>query len=353
MEMSQRAGKWLFVIALCLVSWNIATTIPSENPSLRVLWPVPEFELNDQHGLRITKASLQGHVWIANFVFTTCTNVCPMLTARLRILQRKLSAPELRFVSFSVDPEHDTSAALRRYAEVWAQHETRWHLLRSDPRSLKRLVDGMRVVAEPTHDKLYPIVHTSLFFLVDAAGDVRGMFDSDDEKAMTRLFDAAQELARPAVATRSPSTLGLGASQFVELGCAGCHDNAALAPTLQGLAGREVSLADGTKTRVDAAYLRESITRPSAKLVAGYVDTMPSYESSLTDSQVNSLVDYLPALSPAAISASAQSTTSAVDPVCGMTVRVTSSTPSASHDGRQHYFCSDACRSTYFAGSAR
>lgn len=335
--------RWIGLSAgLALLACALAA-VRVDPPMQAGPWLAPELVLGDQHGRPVDTRALRGHVWIADFIFTTCTSVCPMLTARMRILQRRLPDPALRFVSFSVDPVHDTTEALRDYAQRWAQHETRWHLLRTQPESLQRAVDGLRVIAEPTRDPHNPILHTSLFFVVDAAGRVHGMYDSNDDRALDRLVADVQQL------TSANAAPPFAAVQLDELGCAGCHDHAALAPALSGLWGQTVMLADGTTATADAAYLRESIVTPAAKLVAGYPDTMPSYASVLSNSQIDSLVSHLQRLSPSASAAAALPSASATDPVCGMSVHVVADTPHVSHGGHDYFFCSAQCRARFSA----
>jgi protein SCO1/2 len=353
---------------------------------LPVLWDVPEFALVDPHGTRVTKSLLDKHVWIADFIYTRCTSVCPMLTARMRLIQRELTGADFRFVSFSVDPKNDTADALRRYADIWGKDERRWFLLRTEPESLQRLTDGMRVVTEATRDEASPILHTSLFFLVDTAGRVRGLYDSDDDGALHRLIADARRLSPgpPPPSEAARASVRSGKARFEELGCAGCHDDAKLAPSLRGIWGREVLLADGTRVQVDATYVRESITLPAARLVYDYLNSMPSYASALSATQIDDLVDYVQSLSTPASSSAAPLTRAATrvetragaavaretfgesrdaaslepvsfaapsgaqrDPICGMSVRVTLETPHATRDGQQYYFCSDDCRAKF------
>lgn len=338
-----------------------------------VLWTAPEFSLVDQQGRLISTSALRGHVWIANFIFTRCTSVCPTLTAKMRVLQRELAGADLRFLSFSVDPEHDTPSALREYAEVWGKHETRWSLLHTEPGSLQHLSDGMRVVALANGDGQSPILHTSLFFLIDRAGRVRGQYDSNDGRAIQKLLVDARVLAPnlPALSESQPAG-GAGKIHFDALGCAGCHDDPKLAPSLLGLWNQAVSLADSTTVRVDEAYVRESISTPSARLVSGFLDLMPAYGSELSDAQLDELVDYVRSLSPAALPhgraalhtrsgsravaaaptrtpPSAPASGVAEDPVCGMKVRVGAETPRATRDGHSYYFCSASCRDRFLA----
>ena len=73
------------------------------------LFTSPDFSFKAQTGEQVTKASLAGQPYVANFIFTTCRTVCPLLTSKMVRLQRELPGAPLRFVSFSVDPEHDTA----------------------------------------------------------------------------------------------------------------------------------------------------------------------------------------------------------------------------------------------------
>lgn len=91
-----------------------------------------------------------------------------------------------------------------------------------------------------------------------------------------------------------------GQQLFRSNGCSGCHSvdgSTGAGPTLSGVAGSQVALADGTTVTADDAYLRESIVNPTAKRVDGYTISMPKRE--LTDAQVDALVAYLRALPPA------------------------------------------------------
>lgn len=304
-------------------------------------WRVPEFSLADQRGTPLEKRALTGRVWIASFFFTSCTSVCPTLSARVRLLLRRLPDERLRFVSFSVDPEHDTPQALAHYAETWAKGEPRWSFLRTEPSSLSSLVDGMRVVADPTGDPNNPILHTSLFFLIDTAGAVHGMYDSNDEAALDQLVRDTQVLAG-SVARETP------AARYTELGCAGCHDDPRLAPSLRGIWGRNIALEGGSSVTVDEDYLRESIAAPRARRVLGYPDSMPAYGSELSAALLDHVVGLakgMPSEVPDAPAAVLER-----DPICGMSVRVSSGALHAHRaGGREHYFCSESCRERFLA----
>lgn len=349
--------------------------------ALPELWSLPRFSFRDQHGNPQSEQSLRGRVLIGDFIFTTCTSVCPLITAKMRLLQRQLLEPKLGFVSFSVDPAHDSPEALAHYAQIWNPSETRWTLLSTDPPGLAALADGMHVAVEPSEDRANPIIHSSLFFLIDAAGKVRGFYDSADEAALERLVrDTRKLLGSAAVAASSAKS---GAELYAELGCAACHENPKLAPPLGGIKARPVALQSGESVLANREYLRESLLAPGQKLVAGYVNLMPAYDKALSRAELEHLLDFvegMPAANTAPGSASATpkaltaansatmragaasqagatpvtsapmasaAATLATDPVCKMTVRAAPDTTHLTHAGETYYFCSDSCRDAF------
>ncbi len=168
--------------------------IPAIRPLLRfepdpppVQRELPAWRLIDQDGRSIGSAELEGEVWIASFLFTRCTTVCPQLTSSLGRLQRRFREEGVdgtRIVSFSVDPEHDTPERLRAYGESRGIDLDDWALVtgsRADVRSLVR--DGF---ALPMGERLdlpggfVDFAHTARLVLVDRSGAVRGDYGSDD-----------------------------------------------------------------------------------------------------------------------------------------------------------------------------
>jgi protein SCO1/2 len=317
------------------------------NSALTELWPVPAFSYRDQNDTPFTRDALVGRVAVADFIFTTCTNVCPMMTARMVLLQRRLQDPKLRFVSFSVDPEHDTPQALAAYRARW-RLDARWILLRTDS-TLAAFAKDMRVVAEAQTDPKNPILHSSSFFLIDDRAVVRGVYDSNQDAELDRLARDVTALSRKVRTEPDRTQPRADANLLTALGCAGCHERTQLAPPLGGIIGRTVNLEGGAHVVADAAYVRRAITTPGAEVVAGYVPLMPSYAAVLSPSELDALVREVTALpAPAASDAPEPAAPSTVtDPICGMQVRVTADTPHAARDGKTVYFCSERCRDEY------
>ena len=93
---------------------------------LKVYGDVPSFELTDQRGKVFGSASLQGHVWVADFVFTNCEASCPRMSSRMRALQ-KATGVGVHLVSFTVDPDRDTTPVLAAYAAKFSADPSRWY----------------------------------------------------------------------------------------------------------------------------------------------------------------------------------------------------------------------------------
>jgi protein SCO1/2 len=315
-------------------------------------WKVPAFDYIDQDGKHVTDRDLIGHPWITDFFYSQCTTACPILTARLRMLENRISDPSVRFISFSVDPAHDTPAVLKAYAQLWHGDESRWRLLATgSEEALHQTTSAMHVAAQHSDNPNIPIIHSNQFFLVDAAGEVRGMYDSTDEDAMKKLMADVETLLPSSVMV--PGAMAgygnlMGEQLFSAAGCMACHSRPPVAPPLAGLAGSLVKLDGGTTVLADAAYLREAIVNPNTKIIAGYLPTMPGYRGLLSDGQVDSLVDYLQTLkADAATTAAAEPVAIVMDPVCRMQVRADPAGPHAMVGGKMYYFCSDTCREKF------
>lgn len=316
--------------------------------ALDELWPAPAFSYVDQHGATVTNKSLEGQVWIVNFIFTSCRTVCPLLTSKMVQLQRLLDGVDVRFVSISVDPEHDTPEVLAAYAKKWAPEEQRWTLLSTDEQNLKVTAAGFKVTAMKSEGGVDPIIHSAVFLLVDRKGVVRGAFSSEDKEDFQALVKASKKLAGQE--SKGGAALAMdGASLYHQLSCAGCHEHPELAPPLGGRAGKREELTTGAVAEFDADYVKESLLSPQVKMVRGYTLQMPSYDGLLDDARLKALVEYVLAMPAPEAMEDAGEARIEVDPVCHMKVRVTDNAISASVDGGTFYFCSEFCRDRFVA----
>jgi protein SCO1/2 len=315
----------------------------SESPP--ALFKSPEFSFKSQTGETVSKASLSGQPYVANFIFTTCRTVCPLLTSKMVRLQRDLPEANVRFVSFSVDPEHDTSAVLAEYAKQWNPNETRWSLLETTESGLADVAKGFHITAERTDGGIDKVMHSAVFVLVDGYGVVRGVYNSEDSAEFKMLARNVRTLIGST--PPPPSTkVRTGEVLFHELSCANCHEHPELAPALGGLLGTKRELETRLMVTADEAYVKESIVAPVAKRVAGYPLMMPSYDGHLSAAELDELVKYIAKLPPPV--QPQDGVVIAIDPVCHMKVRVTENALHVQLDGGEpKYFCSEWCKARY------
>ena len=161
---------------------------------LPVLGNVPAFQFHDQDDKPVTLESLRGSPWVADFIFTRCPGSCPMMTGKMAAMQKSLPW-QVKFVSLSVDPEHDTPAVLKEYAQTFSADESRWKFLTGDKGAIMAQARGMLLTALPaTADQ--PIIHDARFILIDGQGRIRGADHSNDPQVLADLDrDAKRVLA--------------------------------------------------------------------------------------------------------------------------------------------------------------
>ena len=180
-----------------LMTWT--GRAPVAQTPLPVFGVVPTFSLINQSGASVDRDALRGSVWIAEFIFTRCAGQCPLMAARLAQLQRHFARePRVRFVSITVDPAHDTPAALAAYARRYDADLARWSFLTGDAEAIRALAQqGFHLGLSDDGSVQEPITHSVKLVLVDSASRIRGYYDATDPRAMDRLkMDATRLLPR-------------------------------------------------------------------------------------------------------------------------------------------------------------
>lgn len=158
------------------------------------------FSLRSQADTEVTLSTFEGKVWVAAFMFTRCPTVCPEITRRMKRVQdrAKEQALELRLVSFSVDPEHDTPEVLTRYAGEYGADLRSWTFLTGDYETIARTAEqgfkmGLSGRADPTAEHM-GITHGSHLVLVDRQGVIRGYYRTKEDAELDRLLTDAKRL---------------------------------------------------------------------------------------------------------------------------------------------------------------
>ena len=130
---------------------------------IAVYGEVPEFSLIERSGRPVRRVDLLGKVWLANFIYTECKETCPTQSLQIARLQAEFAdAPDLRLVSITVDPKHDTTEILARYAERYGANPSRWLFLTGDKRGIYCLAkDGFRLSVADQGDPNPPSCRTA------------------------------------------------------------------------------------------------------------------------------------------------------------------------------------------------
>src|SRR6266699_328853 len=176
----------LFIAALVVLAGCVA-----QQPPLPVYGQVPHFELTAETGQPFDGKSLDGKVWVADFIFTTCTGPCPRMSSLMRQVQQA-AIPGVHLVSFSVDPEHDTPAALSAYAARYHAQPERWHFLTGQREALDHLARDAFKLSNVDGS----LVHSTRLVLVDRQSRIRRYYTtSDDDPAAQVVRDIKRVLA--------------------------------------------------------------------------------------------------------------------------------------------------------------
>jgi protein SCO1/2 len=178
---------------LCL----LLITACSRKVDLPVMSTVPDFTFIERSSREVKNQELAGRIWIADFVYTSCGGLCPIMTEKMRKLQDSLPA-EVRLVSFSVDPDVDTPAVLTEYAKKFGADPDRWLFLTGNKESLFKLSkEGFKLaVADSGGTELEPITHSSRFALVDQQGQIRGYYSMEEPSELSHLIKDAKSLLK-------------------------------------------------------------------------------------------------------------------------------------------------------------
>jgi protein SCO1 len=155
---------WSLALAASL---GMAETLPK-------IGPAPEFTLTRQDGKRLALRELRGKVLVITFIFASCTDTCPLLTAKMAGLQSRLGpafGPQVFFLSITVDPERDTPAVLKRYAEAHKANMAGWAFLTGSPAEIREVARRYGIYYKKTARG--DVDHTFLTSLVDQNGILR------------------------------------------------------------------------------------------------------------------------------------------------------------------------------------
>jgi len=180
-----------FVVVAALVLTLASCT--QHAASLPVYFDVPQFQLTAQDGRPFDSKVLTGKIWVADFIYTTCPGPCPRMTSQMHQVQNAIiKMPDVRLVSFTVDPARDTPTVLAAYAKAHGASADHWYFLTGSPDTLQKLDrDAFKL------GNIGPsLEHSTRFVLLDRQSRIRGYYDTSESGTIPRLIDDIRALAR-------------------------------------------------------------------------------------------------------------------------------------------------------------
>ena len=180
----------LLFSAACLAVLSSCSD-PAKN--LPVYGNVPSFDLVDSGGRAFNSKQLDNTVWVADFIYTHCPGPCPRMTSQMHSVEKQVgSDPDVRLISFSVDPANYTPPVLNSFAERFGGPTAHWFFLTGKPDTLHHLARDVFMVG----DLVGVMDHSTKFILVDRKRQIRGFYSTFDAEGIPNLLHDAEILRR-------------------------------------------------------------------------------------------------------------------------------------------------------------
>lgn len=152
---------------------------------------IADFKLTNQNGKTITQNDYKDKIYVADFFFTTCQTICPIMTNHMAAIQDMIkNDDDVMLLSFSVTPEIDSVAQLKKYAIEKGVDDSKWNLVTGDKKQIYELARKSYLAVKTTGDGgPFDMVHTENFMLIDKKRQIRGFYDGINPEDIDRLMD--------------------------------------------------------------------------------------------------------------------------------------------------------------------
>ncbi len=152
---------------------------------------IADFSLTNQNGQTITQKDYEGKIYVADFFFTTCPTICPIMTDNMYDLQMEfLDDEEVMLLSHSVTPTIDTVAQLKKYANLKGVIDKKWNLVTGDKKHIYELARKSYMAVKTDGDGgPYDMIHTENFILIDKERRIRAYYDGTKKEEMAKLIE--------------------------------------------------------------------------------------------------------------------------------------------------------------------
>ncbi len=210
----KKFGLFFLVLSIIIVTiiyniLNVKKALPIYQPALvnaelvdstiqhkKKYHKIVDFSLTNQNGETVTQENFKNKIYIADFFFTTCPTICPIMTDHMRDIQKEIiNDNNIMLLSHSVTPKIDSVAQLKRYALKKGVNDKKWHLVTGDKKQIYELArkSYLAVKTDGNGDQ-YDMIHTENFMLIDKERQIRGFYDGTDPEAIKTLLEDLETL---------------------------------------------------------------------------------------------------------------------------------------------------------------
>lgn len=160
---------------------------------------IPFFYFLNQDSVLVKSTDMKGKIWIADFFFTTCPTICPTMTKNMKLLNddTKDIKDHVQFISFTINPNHDTPSQLKKYRNHYRATASNWQFLTGKEEETHRLgIENFQVFAGKDDESEGGYAHSGAFTLVDKEGYVRGVYLGTERKEVEKLEKDLRKLLK-------------------------------------------------------------------------------------------------------------------------------------------------------------
>lgn len=182
-----------------LFSWLKEQEVREPTKVLADYGQVPPFTLTNQDGRIVKRTEFDGHIWLADLIFTRCSGTCPMITQSMLAIERSLArTPNVKLVSFTADPTHDSPEVLLKYGTSYGADFGQWSFLTGPVPVIYDIAkNGFHLPIDSVGgDQNVPIVHSERIVLVDETGHIRGYYDGTTREVQQQVLTDIGDLMR-------------------------------------------------------------------------------------------------------------------------------------------------------------
>ena len=199
------------IVAIIFNILNVEKPLPIYQPTMvnselvdstlidvRKYHKIADFSLTNQNGEIITQDNYKDKIYVADFFFTTCQTICPIMTDHMYFIQKELkNDQDVMLLSHTVTPEIDSVAQLKKYALKKGVNDSKWNLVTGDKKQIYDLArKSYLAVKDQGNGDAYDMIHTENFMLIDKKRQIRGFYDGTNPDEITRLIEDIEILKK-------------------------------------------------------------------------------------------------------------------------------------------------------------